>query len=230
VILRSFAPALAGALLLAGCGSSSALDDAAVPVSTASSPPSASAESGAPATVAASSEASATAPATREAAPTSRTLEILIGTQTGRGSFTWDSGYIACPGVAWGGVTGGSPAMTVNIDVSAGDGGCAEAAQWLAQRVQAVVGTNGTTNMSGPSQLTYAFSGSLSIDGNPFTVAIGQSADGTWWIGGMDWSSPTMGRYVCTNQVWNGTGLVMYEIVADGGSQFTVTDGAIVDC
>jgi hypothetical protein len=120
--------------------------------------------------------------------------------------------------------------MTVSIDVSAGDGACSQAAQWLAQRADTVIGTNGTINTSGPSELTYAFSGSLTIDGNPFSVVIGQSSDGTWWIGGEDWDSRTDGGEVCTSQVWNGTELVMYAIVGEGGSQFTVTDGSIIAC
>lgn len=165
------------------------------------------------------------AAASSEAAPTSRTLEILIGTGARTGSFAWDSGYSACPGVAWGGVTGGSPAGTVSIDVDAGDGACAEAAQWLAARADTVIGTNGTINMSGPSELTYAFSGSLTIDGSAFPLVIGQSSDGTWWLGGEDWDSGT--GEACTSQVWNGTELVMYGFVGEGGSQFTVIEAGV---
>lgn len=226
---------LIGVLLLAGCGSSSALDDAAIPAASASGSASASVGS-ASATArpsSASPEASATPAETREAAtpsqaaPTSRTLEILIGTDPGTGSFAWDSGYSACPGVAWGGVTGGSPGGTVSIDVSAGDGACAEAAQWLAGRADTVIGTNRTVTTSGPGDLTYAFSGTLTIDGTAFPLVIGQSADGTWWIGGEAWDSGPVDGEACTNQVWNGTELVMYAFVVEGASQFTVIPAGV---
>lgn len=188
---RLCALAFAGALLLAGCGSSTALDDAADPASASAS----ASESASPSGSASPSESRTASPSTKASesplpaasapgveAATPATLQLdFDGTS---GTFTWDGGYSTCPGAPWGGVTGGS-----SITITGASSGCPEVATWFLDRISADLETDDYLNTA-PSTLAYAITGTLSIGGADFPTTIGHdpsSASGGWLIGGPGW-------------------------------------------
>lgn len=121
-------------------------------------------------------------------------------------TFTWDGGYSITSGQPWGGVTvdSGTPnGGGVTITAEAGRSGSTEVAQWFAARSSLAVADNqGTDNL--PEELNFAFTGTLTINGEEFPVVIGQGhtgVDNNWWIGGQGagWSDSVFGQTVATS-------------------------------
>jgi hypothetical protein len=214
--------AIAGSLMLAGCGSAGALDDAAVPESSASasasastsasgsaSPsPSASASastaspvplvtaSSRPSSSASPSDASATPSASGSAISTvlrTSTVTVYFGGGFDSGSFVWDGGYAVSSGQPWEGVTSSAPGKEVSIQVLAGRHGTSEVAEWFRQRASAAVVISDIVVLDQwPSELNFAFTGTLTANGSAISVVIGQGNDGfenNWWVGGESWTS-----------------------------------------
>lgn len=147
-------------------------------------------------------------------------------------SFAWDQGYSITAGQPWGGVTT-SPGLA--IDVEAGRSASTGPAQWLNDRTAVPVGTEGAgPGGSGPSELNFAFSGTLTIDGHEYPIVMGQGHTGdnnNWWFGGQGsgWKGGVSGPTVGTSFGYVTTPDGLYSIGAPAGfsNQFGVTPASL---
>jgi hypothetical protein len=193
--------AVVGSVLLAACGSS--LDDAAVPASTAapaaSVSPSVTTGSAQPLDSASASPSTSATPSASSGSPSASTTEVstVLRTSTVQltlgdgwtGTFTWDGGYAVSDGQPWEGVTTTGSGSTISIQVKAGEHLTSDVAQWFRQRVSAMVPGNAAFDAV-PSELSFAISGTLNVNGSTFAAVIGQGSllgKANWWIGGSGW-------------------------------------------
>jgi len=105
-------------------------------------------------------------------------------------SFTWDGNYTITSGQPWEGVSSSGYHSGVQIVARAGRKGSSGNANWFISRVSAAACTTKTYGDEFPAELNFAFTGTLTIDGNAYPVAIGQGhsgAENNWWIGGFNW-------------------------------------------
>ena len=71
-------------------------------------------------------------------------------------------------------------------------------ANWFDTQSTAAIGGNADHN-GNPSELNFAFAGSLSVDGVSYPVVIGQGSNAqgnNWWIGGQGWTAGADGVIV----------------------------------
>jgi hypothetical protein len=131
-------------------------------------------------------------------------VQIKLAGQDAPVDFAWDGGYSSCPGEPWEGVTSvGSSSSQVMITVMGGDSGCADAASWFLSKVSGDIDTDGNANTA-PSELAYAFTGTLSINGVDFPAVMGRtptsaSASEVWLIGGEEWTTAVRTGGLCTS-------------------------------
>lgn len=127
-------------------------------------------------------------------------------------SFTWDGGYAITSPQPWTGVTtaNSGKAQQLNLQVGAGRKGSQQVADWFNARAPYV--TDQYSNLSGPSSLNFAFSGTLTLNGLSMPVVLGQgysAFQNMWWIGGPNFTNSTneVGitalAYAIDNQVVN---------------------------
>ena len=95
-------------------------------------------------------------------------------------------------GQPWGGVSTGTDNNTWAIDVKAGRKGSSGVADWFKSRASAAWCANFPSDCPNwPSELNFAMTGTLTINGTPYPVTIGQGSTGlhnNWWIGGPGWT------------------------------------------
>lgn len=101
-------------------------------------------------------------------------------------SFTWDGGYSITSGQPWGGVTTGSNDGQLLVTANAGRSGSSGPAQWFNSLTSLPIGNDENLDAT-PSDLNFAFSGTLTIEGHQYPIVIGQGhnmTDDNWWLGG----------------------------------------------
>lgn len=133
-------------------------------------------------------------------------VTLVYGTDTGNASsvqdvsFTFDGQYSITGGQPWGGVTASTPAPIQGsgetvITAQAGRHDSTAPATWFGWNSTAAIGGDSFHN-GNPTQLNFAFAGTLAVDGNSYPVVIGQgsNAEGNnWWIGGQGWTAGSDG-------------------------------------
>lgn len=205
--------AVVGSMVLAGCGSAGALDDAAVPGSSSASPSASASATESPSATASPSNATASPVVTASPGPSSsaspsasptpsasstaistvlrtNTVDFKFGNGSWTGEFVWDGGYAVSTGQPWEGVTTSGMGTTSSVTILAGRHGTSEVAEWFRQRAAAAV-VNIEFGDEWPSELNFAISGTLNANGSTFSIVIGQGNDGfenNWWVGGEGWS------------------------------------------
>ena len=100
-------------------------------------------------------------------------------------NFVWDNRYAVTAGQPWQGVSvaGGNTAL-LKVTVKAGRQNSTPPATFFQSNAKAAKGT--LTYSDTPSQLNFAITGTLYINGAGYPVVIGQGqhgADNNWWIG-----------------------------------------------
>jgi len=93
-------------------------------------------------------------------------------------------------GQPWGGVTTGTPDMDWGIDAKAGRKGSTGPAEWFKAHASNATYTSGGSG-AWPSELNFAYTGTITIDGNSYTIVIGQGNSfgrNNWWVGGPGWT------------------------------------------
>jgi len=102
-------------------------------------------------------------------------------------SFEWDGGYSITGGQPWGGVSTSQSGGPIVINVQAGRSGTSGPADWFNARTSMPIG-NDVTIGGQPSELNFAFSGTLTVNGASYPVVFGQGHDSegqnNWWLGG----------------------------------------------
>lgn len=100
------------------------------------------------------------------------------------------SGHSISSGQPWGGVqTSGN----LSIDIKAGRHGSSGPADWFRSNASAAICTMDSMD-AWPSDLNFAVTGTLTINGTSYNVTIGQGFTGgsnNWWIGGPGWTNHT---------------------------------------
>jgi hypothetical protein len=96
-------------------------------------------------------------------------------------------------GQPWGGVSSSYQGGSLSIDAKAGrhnSGGCAT---WFKDHCSNATCCNWPSGCNPwPSELNFAFTGTLIIDGDSYTITLGQGSDGVhnnWWVGGPSWTT-----------------------------------------
>ncbi len=112
-------------------------------------------------------------------------------------SYMWDASisfnltdHSITGGQPWGGVISGKPDMNWGIDARAGRKGSNGPAGWFRDRASNATYTGGGSG-NWPSKLNFAFSGTITIDGNSYNIVIGQGSSfssNNWWVGGNGWT------------------------------------------
>lgn len=115
-------------------------------------------------------------------------------------SFTWAQGSYSITAdqqSTWKGVTNCSATAgnICQVVVDAGRKASSEPAQWFAGRAPVALVTNGwSATKPEPDELNFAISGTLTINGTSYPVAMGQGSyvmesidNNNWWIGGEGW-------------------------------------------
>ncbi|MCB9413427.1 MAG: hypothetical protein H6525_11395 [Actinobacteria bacterium] len=210
---------------LAGCSSQEAVDP----------PPSSTPAS---ASASASDEPSASA---SDLSATTRTnnFDIYPGTGVESVSFEWDQQYAITESQAktWKGVTSGwstsNPGVYV-ITAEAGRSGdpTGDTYSWFQQRAPIASTTNAPEWCGNPGSqgdlgtMNFAFTGTLTINGNAYPVAIGQfnidNEDNVWAYGGSGWQGPMCG----TSFVTPDGAFALVNRTTGGGTNYSITINA----
>lgn len=95
-------------------------------------------------------------------------------------------------GQPWGGVSTSYPTGTFEIDAKAGRHGSSSVASWFKSHASAATCANWPSGCPDwPSNLNFAFTGNITINGTGYPITIGQGSVGgvhnNWWIGGPGW-------------------------------------------
>lgn len=112
-------------------------------------------------------------------------------------SFQWDGGYNITGGQPWGGVTVNQNSGPIVINVQAGRSGSTGPADWFNAATSMPIG-NDVTLGGHPSELNFALSGTLTINGTNYPIVLGQGhtseGQNNWWLGGQGsgWSEYTV--------------------------------------
>lgn len=111
-------------------------------------------------------------------------------------SFTPSGDYSISSGQPWGGVTTGTGAFdALQITAQAGRHDSSGPAEFFTQNTSAMIG--GAAYGDTPSELNFAFTGTLTVDGNSYDLVVGQGSnmDGNnWWFGGEGWTQVGAGQ------------------------------------
>ena len=154
-----------GVLALGGCGT--ATQEQVVPAATSSEVP--------------------------KVATTVHDNEILF--QAGSGvrsvNFAYDGKYDITPGQPWEGVYVDWTGKKVQLDARAGRSSSASVATWYGDRVDHGATTAPRPSSSKPSDLDFAFTGRIVINGAEYNTTLGQGGTGVpdrgWYIGSNGW-------------------------------------------
>ena len=94
-------------------------------------------------------------------------------------------------GQPWGGISTSYPTGTFEIDAKAGRHGSSSVASWFKSHASAATCANWPSGCPDwPSNLNFAFTGNITINGTEYPITIGQGSVGlhnNWWIGGPGW-------------------------------------------
>lgn len=118
-------------------------------------------------------------------------------------TFTFNNQYSITGGQPWNGITTSTDlttpgASTTAITAEAGRKNSLGPANWFDTQSTAAIGGDADHN-GNPSELNFAFAGSLSVDGVSYPVVIGQGSNAqgnNWWIGGQGWTAGADGVIV----------------------------------
>jgi hypothetical protein len=95
-------------------------------------------------------------------------------------------------GQPWGGVSTGSQGSGWGIDAKAGRSKTSGVANWFKSHASfAICATWPSISDAWPSELNFAFTGTLTINGIGYPITIGQGSvppNNNWWLGGPGWS------------------------------------------
>jgi hypothetical protein len=135
---------------------------------------------------------------------TSHSNQLTIAFSTNPGpqqfqnvAFTSSNEYSITGGQPWGGVSTSygediQGAGSMVITVEAGRHDSTAPAQFFLANANGFFGANSFS--SAPSELNFAFTGVLTIDGSSYDIVIGQGSNSEgndWWIGGQGWTLTT---------------------------------------
>ncbi|MDP2722781.1 MAG: hypothetical protein Q8O72_08490 [Bacteroidales bacterium] len=117
-------------------------------------------------------------------------------------SYSWDGNYSITSGQPWSGVTSGASHGGLQLLVKAGRKGSDHVSNWFDSNVSNAACTINSISPL-PYELNFAFTGTITINGNNYPVTIGQGHSGAsnnWWIGGPGWVFPDKnnGGKICT--------------------------------
>lgn len=105
-------------------------------------------------------------------------------------SFTPSGPYDITSGQPWGGVTTATGAFgSLQITAQAGRHDSSGPAAFFTSNASALVGGDSYSNT--PSELNFAFTGTLSVNGNDYPLVVGQGSNdvsNNWWFGGQGWT------------------------------------------
>jgi hypothetical protein len=93
-------------------------------------------------------------------------------------------------GQPWGGVTTSYNSGIFEFDVKAGRHKTSGVADWFKSNCSKATGTM-DPGMAWPDDLNFAYTGTITIDGNSYDITIGQGSSmsgNNWWIGGPGWT------------------------------------------
>ncbi len=118
---------------------------------------------------------------------------VYLSTYWGFAQLAFDlTGYSITSGQPWGGVSTGQPDQTWGIDAKAGRHGSSTPAEWFKSHASVAVCTGYTCSSAWPSELNFAMTGTLTINGTSYPITIGQGSTAlgvnNWWIGGPGWT------------------------------------------
>ena len=106
-----------------------------------------------------------------------------------------ESDHSITSGQPWGEVSASFQDGQLGIDVKAGRHGSSSVADWFKSHASAAWCANWPSGCPDwPSELNFAMTGTLTINGTSYPVTIGQGSTGihnNWWIGGPGWSMDT---------------------------------------
>lgn len=96
-------------------------------------------------------------------------------------------------GQPWGGVSSGMSGGVYGIDVKAGRHNSSGCANWFKSNCSNATCCNWPGGCNPwPSELNFAFTGTITINGNSYSITFGQGSDGVhnnWWVGGPGWTA-----------------------------------------
>jgi len=118
-------------------------------------------------------------------------------------SYTYGGNHAITSGQPWGGVSSGGYHGGLQLDARAGRNGSSGPAEWFRSNASNAVSIVTNKNTIWPSELNFAFTGTLTINGSSYPVTLGQGhsgANNNWWIGGPGWVIPSSTSYnqICT--------------------------------
>ena len=113
-------------------------------------------------------------------------------------SYAWDFHYSITSGQPWEGVSSSGYHSGIQITAEAGRHGSEGPANWFKERAPYAASTDANPSTSFPTDLNFAFTGTITINGDSYPITIGQGhtgAQNNWWIGGEDWHWPSDNSY-----------------------------------
>lgn len=107
-------------------------------------------------------------------------------------SYTFNGNYSITSGQPWSGVSSEGCQGGIQVVAKAGRKGSESPANWFKSNVSCATCQNAGTN-SFPGELNFAFTGTITINGDTYPITLGQGhagANNNWWIGGPGWVFP----------------------------------------
>jgi len=96
-------------------------------------------------------------------------------------------------GQPWGGMSSGMSGGVFGIDVKAGRHNSSGPANWFHSNCSNATCCNWPSGCNPwPSDLNFAFTGTITINGTNYSITLGQGSDGVhnnWWVGGPGWTA-----------------------------------------
>jgi hypothetical protein len=112
-------------------------------------------------------------------------------------SYSYSGNHSITSGQPWGGVSAGMSGSELQIVAKAGRKASDTPANWFNSNVSNAACTIANV-YSLPSELNFAFTGTITIEGNSYPVTMGQGNSleyNNWWIGGPGWVFPSRTVY-----------------------------------
>lgn len=113
--------------------------------------------------------------------------------------YVFSGDYSVTAGQPWQGVTGCPSAVdNCTITVMAGRNKTTPVAQWFTQNAPTAYCT-GDCGGSQPSELNFAFTGTITINSSSYPITLGQGSSSpgvnNWWFGGSGWTYQKVGEW-----------------------------------
>lgn len=109
-------------------------------------------------------------------------------TDIGAVSYSFDGHYSITEGQPWGGVPDTNGVGSLVIEAGAGRKASEPVAEWFTSNAGDYIGENSFS--SSPSELNFAFSGTLTVNGDSYPIVLAQGSNdegNNWWVGGPGW-------------------------------------------